>query len=92
MDYKFFVVNFLELACDSSDVWILITRKTHRDITCGRYYSEVFRDIIVSIRHEAKFLQFFRKFFLYSNRCTCLENAGKGAQTCKERVLSATFS
>jgi hypothetical protein len=85
-------VNSLETACDASGVKIPILRDTHPDITCDRYYSEVFRDIRVSTRHEAKFLQFFRKFVLYSNRCTCLENAGKGAQTCKERVSSPTFS
>jgi len=85
-------VNILETACDASGVKITILRDTHPDITCDRYCSEVSRDIRVSIRHEAKFLQFFRKFLLYSNRRTCLENAGKGAQTCKERVSSATFS
>jgi hypothetical protein len=85
-------VNILETACDASGVKITILRYTHPDITCDRYYNEVSRDIRVSIRHEAKFLQFFRKFLLYSNRCTCLENACKGAQTCKERVSSSTFS
>jgi hypothetical protein len=85
-------VNILETACDASGVKITILRDTHPDITCDRYYNELSRDIRVSIRHEAKFLQFFRKFLLYSNRCTCLENAGKGALTCKERVSSSTFS
>jgi hypothetical protein len=85
-------VNILETACDASGVKITILRDTHPDITCDRYYNEVSRDIRVSIRHGAKFFQFFRKFLLYSNRCTCLENAGKGAQTCKERVSSSTFS
>jgi hypothetical protein len=92
LDYKYFDMNFLENTSDVSDFAFLMQRDAYHDISCHRYYSELSLDTKVSIGLGAKFLQFFQIFLLYSNRCTCPENAGSGAQTCKERVSIATCS
>ena len=76
-------MNSREATSDVDGVQIFILWDDLLGVIFDRYYSEVSQDIIASIELGAMFLQFFRKFLLYSNRCTCLENAGKGAQTCK---------
>ena len=92
MDYKIYDVNFLETTFGVYVVSFSLLWDAHFSITCDTCYSVVSQDIKASIGHGAKFLQFFIRFLLYSNRRTCLENADKGAQTCKERVLCATCS